>query len=245
MSNVTVATPYVASTSSAASTSSNPGADIGAVIAGAVACTAAVGAWLCEKDEHDLAARDAHRAVERERRLAPPIDAIPLHCRDAETLIAAAGKLGYTTEKLENSAGQVLLRRGNGDRLALVSTTSGLVMHTSGPRSLAHEVVRQHVVDGTERYLRSRGLTPTVRQRGADIEVIAAETATVTKNPADVSAKVYADGRIRLDIDCAGNKCETIRDELTEQLGLQVEADKKKDAFFTLPGELTRTSTRV
>jgi hypothetical protein len=63
---------------------------------------------------------------------------------------------------------------------------------------------------------------------------------------AEMRAQVRADGSACVDIDkCRGNRCEVFVSELAQAIGGTVSGTTRKDAYFQLPGEPTKTRVKV
>jgi hypothetical protein len=250
MSNTSTVTPY----------ESEGSVEVGAgsvCVAGALA----VVAWLCEETPEERAVRDGLE-LQRGRELAGAptaglaagastrrVSTTALHVRDCESFVRTATALGYRQERLAatpaatGSPSPVLLRNQRGERIAVARNARGrVVVQTAGGPSRVKRIVRQHVVDRALEHLRSSGT-------GVEHRVLADGSVQIVANASGGSecrVQVQQDGRAWIDIDrVRGPGCSTMVQDLTHAMGAEVEATRRKDAFFQLPGEPTKTEVKV
>lgn len=272
MSNTSTVTPYAQSTGSGSDVAADVAGSVLAVGAacavGAVVGTVAVARWLAEETPEDRAVLDRAKAVRRKERVAQrarvdlgrrtgaahELTSVPLHLRDTQTLIRSAEALGYRVEPQPSPAQtlqdqpHVLLRSSAGDRLALVRDQAGrVVVQTAGARDRVTTLVRRHTADRVAQHLTSRGMdVRTATLPSGEVQVLAREQVGRRDGAAVVKAQVLADGTAWVDVDkIRGNRCEQIVQDLAEAVGGEVSGTEKKDAWFQLPGEPTKTKVQV
>lgn len=268
MSNTSTVTPY---DSRAMSAAVGVGLGLAAVcVVGVAAGAIAVARWLAEETPEDRAAMDRIKGERRRERLRsrtvtaagtsarhelPRLNTIALHLRDAESLLRSAEKLGYQREPLVQPSPTlteqplVLLRGAAGERLAIErNATDRLVVHTAGDRSRVQALVRQHTLDQAVEHLASKGMAvQTAALANGEMQILARErNASRRGGAATVKTQVRTDGTAWVDVDCIrGNRCENVVSELAQAIGGEVSSMAKKDAYFQLPGEPTKTRVRV
>lgn len=268
MSNTSRVTPY---DSSAVSAAVGAGLGLAAVcVVGAAAGAIAVARWLAEETPEDRAAMDRIKEERRRERLNSPtvtvaragarralprLNTVALHLRDPEALIRSAEKLGYQREPLVQPSSTlaeqplVLLHGAAGERLAIERNAKGrLVVHTAGDRSRVQTLVRQHTLDRAVEHLASKGMAvQTATLANGEVQILAREKdASRRGGAATVKTQVRTDGTAWVDVDCIrGNRCENVVSELAQAIGGEVASVAKKDAYFQLPGEPTKTRVRV
>ena len=259
MSNTSTVSPYAEPGSGPADVST----DAAVVVLGAAAGIAAVCSWLAEETAHDRAAHArASTARRRERNFhagappAPPaISSVDLHLRDARTLLRAAERLGYRPERAVPTTGPlrdrapILLRSAAGERLAIERTGEGrLRIHSPAGRERVHALVRQHTVERVAEHLTGRGMTvQRAPLAGGEVQLLAREQDPGRGGGAAVvKAEVRSDGTAWLDINqVRGTRCEQIVAGVAEAMGGEVCQVARKDAYFQLPGEPTRTRVKL
>jgi hypothetical protein len=229
-----------------------------------------VARWLAEETPEDRAALERIKGERRRERLSrrtattdragarhelPPLKTVALHLRDAQSLLRSAEKLGYRREPLVQPSSAlteqplVLLRGAAGERLAIERNAKGrLVVHTAGDHSRVQALVRQHTVDRAVEHLASRGMTVRAATlANGEVQILAREQDTSRRGgAATVKTQVRTDGTAWVDVDCLrGNRCESVVSELAQAIGGEVSSMAKKDVYFQLPGEPTKTRVRV
>lgn len=231
-----------------------------------VSLSASLSQWLSEGVEDDQRVKAAVASQRQQGRLAElragpstcrPMSAVALNASHMAPLVQAAESQGYRrirpiaaqSEAADNHrAAPVLLERPDGSRMALAPVDAGLVAYTTSPPAAVHAVVRQHVLTQALSHLAARGLQVQSRQRsGGEVEFIARETRAAAdgKRPVKLQARVAADGQVKLDVDCKGDRCETIAADFAEAVGGRILRTRRKDRKLVLPGELARTKVKA
>jgi hypothetical protein len=268
MSNTSTVTPY---DSRAMSAAVGVGLGLAAVcVVGVAAGAIAVARWLAEETPEDRAAMDRIKGEHRRERLRsrtsaivhtsgpqelPRLNTVALHLRDAESLLRSAEKLGYRREPLVQPSSPlaeqplVLLYGTAGERLAIERNAQGrLVVHTAGDQSRVQGLVRQHTLDRAVEHLAGKGMAvQTATLANGEVQILARERdASRRGGAATIKTQVRTDGTAWVDVDCVrGNRCENVVSELAHAIGGEVSSMAKKDAYFQLPGEPTKTRVHV
>lgn len=239
------------------------GAVAGVAVAGAAACLAgvvvggiALARWLGEETEEDRAVLERFKKERRRERLQTKrLVTIGLHIKNPESLILSAEKLGYRIESLTLPTGSIqdkspiLLRGGSGERLAITRNAKGILsISTAGDRGRITNLVGRHSLDKAIEYLAKTGMSvQTAKLANGEVQILGRETVTARRGgAAEVKAQVRADGTTSIDIDCVrGNRCEAIVSGFADAIGGRVTGMTKKQSYFQLPGESTKTSVKV
>lgn len=251
MSNTATVTPYDANTNLEEG-SSEVSAAIGAVIGGAIVGAVAI---LSEETDADREAVARLREQQRTERLqaAKPAQ-LALHISDTHSLILAAEKLGYKREAITSPAVDVkrtrpvLLRDSTGKQLVLLTKKKGTVVASLQGVSPIQALVRQHTLSTTKRFLEEKYKDVTAKSlANGDIEIQAREQATnEAGGQATITTQVRKDGRVEIDVDCVkGSRCEAIVNDYADAIGGKDTGTRKKEAFWELPGESTKTKVRI
>ncbi|OPX19394.1 MAG: hypothetical protein BZ151_09530 [Desulfobacca sp. 4484_104] len=184
-----------------------------------------------------------------------PIVSAALHLRQAESLVRSAEKLGYRPEPLVQPQASLpqppylCLRGPSGERVAIEPRPEGgLLLHTVQQPQRLQTLIRQHTLDQVVSHLQRAGhQVQTTTMTNGETQILARE-----QNPhlrggaAEVKAQIATDGTVWVDINrVRGNRCEEIVQGIAQAMGGQVTGMKKKDAYFQMPGEPTRTKMRV
>jgi hypothetical protein len=216
---------------------------------------AAVGAfkmarWLVNKTQVDREAM-----AQLEDGVEPvAITTLNLHLQEPHSLVSTAATLGYHSVSdaelsVPTGASTILLQNSSGGRLAVTKNADGrLDIHTAGDRGQLHALVRQHTLDRTLAHLAAKGMTvQTASLANGELQILAHESnVRQPGGAAEVRAQVRTDGTTYVDIDkCRGNQCEAIVSGLAQAIGGTVSGATKKDAYFQLPGEPTKTQVKV
>lgn len=193
----------------------------------------------------------------RQPEVLPPsrekIVSVALHLRNPETLVRTAAKLGYRVEPLpQPTAPQqqpyIRLEGPSGERLAIERTAQGqLFLHTANEPRRMEALVRQHTVDQVVQHLHRSGMqVRTAALANGETQILAQEQQGNGGGAAQIKAQIATDGKAWVDVDLVrGNRCEEIVRGIAQAMGGQVAGMKKKDAYFQLPGEPTRTRGKV
>lgn len=244
----------------------------GAVIAGvglAVAGGVALAQWLADESPEEKQSAERARALRRQNRLSSAradlasarlgparIATAGLHVRQPETLVQAAASLGFRTMSVRLDAlpasaapgAPILLANSAGERMAiLVKPSGGVTVHAAGGMTRIESLVRLHTVQRVQQHLQARGYsaTMTTRQNG-EVGIQAREAHPVGATQAKIEATVRTNGVVDVDIDCVkGSRCEVIVNDLASAVGGRVSGQRKKDAYFQLPGELAKARVKV
>jgi hypothetical protein len=267
MSNTSTVTPYNASAESSDNSTGLAAAAAVACISGAVT----LARWLAEETQEDREAIDRLRNERRSdllgkrvnsaadhlsaRREPLNITTVGLQLRNPEPLVRTAERLGYQMEpSLAQSTSlaeqpQILLRRASGERLAIARNETGrLVVHSIGDRRRIQNLVRQHTVDRAVEHLASKGMgVQTATLPNGEVQILARERSHSKRGgSAEIKAHVHIDGTALVDVDkVRGNRCEEIVRDLAQAVGGEVSGMTKKDSYFQLPGEPTKTQVKV
>lgn len=263
MSNTSTVTPYVGS---APETQQGAGSvvTLGAACAvGAVIGLVAAARWLAEETEQEAAAVASARAERRRERLGKggkvhiplggvsPITSVELHLREPEGLIRSAERLGYRVDRSIDSSrsGEVFLRSMHGERIAIGRSAVGrVVLGTAGGQDRLRDLVRRHTEDRVTEHLSTRGMSvQSARLPSGEVQLLARENASGRSGgAAQVQVQIQSDGTAWLDIEkVRGSRCEQIVAEVAEAMGGEVCRSGRKDAYFQLPGEPTKTGVKV
>ncbi|MDD3582231.1 MAG: hypothetical protein PHW74_14595 [Desulfobacca sp.] len=185
----------------------------------------------------------------------PPIVSVALHLRQPESLVRTAEKLGYRLDPLVRPAASLhqqpylCLQGPAGERLAIERQShGGLLLHTVQQPQRLQTLIRQHTLDQVVSHLQRAGhQVQTTTMANGETQIWGQE-----QNPhlrggaAEVKAQIATDGTAWVDINrVRGNRCEEIVEGIAQAMGGQVTGMKKKDAYFQLPGEPTRTKMRI
>lgn len=266
MSNTSSVSPYESSgTSSSASVGGGLAA---ACVIGAVVGAVTVARWLMEETPEDRAAVEARRR-ERQRELlgldrpeprltitpdeSLPLSTVSLRQREVEPLVRAAEKLGYRREPLvvstDPAAEQPILLHGSrGERLAITRNRKGaLDIATRGEQKRIHALVRQQSADRVSKYLSAKGPVRSHQLPNGEVQLQVQEHNTGQPGGQAVfSVQVLQDGTLWTDIDnIRGPRCQELVEELAQAVGGQVVETTRKEAFYQLPGEPTKTRVRL
>lgn len=256
MSNTSTVTPYESETSSdSAYAGSTTGSSTTGVAAGVVGVAALI-RWLVEETDEDRAATERIKKERRLERLTrQPVSTVSLRLKQPDSLIVSAEKLGYRLESLNLPAGSpmekspILLRGRSGERLAITRNANGRIdISTAGDQGRIRNLVGQHTLAKTVEHLAKKGMSvQTATLANGEVQIVGRETDSARRGgAAEVKAQVRADGTTLIDIDCVrGNRCETIVSEFAEAIGGRVTGMTKKESYFQLPGEPTKTSVKV
>jgi hypothetical protein len=275
MSNTSDLSPYDTTNTSSGSGAIGTGLGVAAGVAVACAAGAVLGAvalakWLSETTPEDQAAVERLNEEQRRERIRgykpttslsggikEPATIITqkLTLREIEPLVLSAQKLGYRLEPLARTDGplaqqpQILLRSASGTRMAIERNTNGrLIVSTAGDRLCIQTLVRQHTVDRAMDHCSKMGMeVKSAKLANGEVQIFARERNTHQRGgAAEVRAQVRTDGTAWVDIDqVKGNRCEEIVSQLAEAIGAEVTGARKKDSYFQLPGEPTKTHVRA
>lgn len=267
MSNTSTVTPYNASAESSDNSTGLAAAAAVACITGAIS----LGRWLAEETQEDREAIDRLKSERRRdlsgkrantaedpvvaKREALGITTVGLQLRNPESLVRTAERLGYRMELTVGQSAslaeqpQIFLRRASGERLAISRNETGrLVVHTVGDRRRIQSLVRQHTVDRAVEHLQSKGMgVQTATLPSGEVQILARERSVSKRGgAAEIKAQVHVDGTAFVDVDkVRGNRCEKIVQDLAQAVGGEVSGMTKKDSYFQLPGEPTKTQVKI
>lgn len=251
MSNTSRVTPYESESS-----------EFNTAAAGAIA----LARWLSEETPEDRAAVDRLKAEQRRERLERPttgnlisatteplrLTTVNLHLQNPESLVRSAEKIGYRLIKQSTplmDKPQILLSRASGERLAIEHNDKGrLTIRTAGHQHQIHALVRHHTVDNVIEHFKSRGMhVQAATLSNGEVQIRAHEQYPSRRGgDAEVKTQVHTDGTVWIDVDkVRGNRCQEIVSDLATAVGGQVSDMKKKDAYYQLPGEPTKTKVRI
>jgi hypothetical protein len=274
MSNVSVVTPYTGPNLGSAVAGAAVGLAAACVV-GAVVGTMALARWLAEETEDERQAVKRARARQRQERLnwrpsaaisgpkgagldPPPrtdhLVSVALHLRQPETLVRTAEKLGYRLEPLSQPTlplqqqPYLRLKGPAGERLAIERRPDGgLLLHTVQQPQRLQTLVRQHTLDQVVAHLQRSGMqVQTSPLVNGDLQIVAREQKPAPGGAAELRGQIGRDGTVQIDIhQVRGPRCAEIVKGIAQAMGGQVTSMTKKDAYFQLPGELTRVKERV
>lgn len=270
MSNTSTVTPYdnTAFQDSVNALGTVVGIAAGACIGVAAAGVVTMARWLAQETEADREAVARLNEVRQRERLGTEnrpgisgaqvdlsgVTTLHLHVKDSDSVLSTATALGYRAAPAQAGFGQadraiILLQKPSGERLAITQNAHGrLAIHTAGDQMQIHALVRQHTEERALAHLRSKGMdVKNVRLANGELQILARESnAGESKSATEVKAQVRADGTAYVDIDkCRGNRCETLISELARAVGGRVSGTMKKEAYFQLPGEPTKTQVKA
>jgi hypothetical protein len=226
--------------------------------------------WLAEESSEDREAikrlKDTRRrelvanrtsatnASESLREESLGITSVDLQLRNPDSLVHTAEKLGYRVESVRQSSASfttnspILLQRASGERLAIARNNSGkLAVHTIGDRRRVQDLVREHTVACARTHLTAKGMTVETRLVNGEVQILAREPGAGRRGgAAEIKAQVRLDGTALVDVDkVRGNRCEEIVQELAEAIGGEVSSVSRKNSFYQLPGEPTKTHVKI
>ena len=200
----------------------------------------AISEWLVARADAAVVTR---REQNRQARLSHV--ALPLQLRDAEPFLRSAQSLGYRTLPSVVGSGlpAFLLDRGNGDRLALVSSADGrFELRAAGETHRATAAIGRYTLDRTLAHFAKRGMKISqARLADGGTQVVASEASPGSDGAARVTAQVRSDGKATVNIDgVEGNRCEQILADYAESVSVGVGAVRFKDAYHRRPAGATR-----
>jgi hypothetical protein len=241
MSNTSEVTPYVDTGSS------DLGVGAGLIVAGGA--LAACAKFLCEETEQDIQAKAQFKQQRREERLAAAsMRCSTLHLKDTSSLVDAARSLGYRVVQspganLQTGPAPVFMQDVAGRRLALQPMHDRVEIGGNFAGAPVAQVMHLHSVQAVQKHLGTAQWSALKSRRLADgrVEFEAREASAGQEGGAAIiKAQVGTDGRLHVDIDVKGNRCERILGELSKAVGGKASVIKKKPAYWQLPGEPTR-----
>jgi hypothetical protein len=269
MSNTSTVTPYT-ETSSSSESASIGGTLAAACVVGAVVGVVSLARWLAEESSEDREAIKRLKDTRRRELVANRTSAtnaseslreeslgitVDLQLRNPDSLIHTAEKLGYRVESVRQSSASlttnspILLQRASGERLAIARNNSGkLAVHTIGDRRRVQDLVREHTVESVHTHLTAKGMTvESARLVNGEVQILACEQGAGRRGgAAEIKAQVRLDGTALVDVDkVRGNRCEEIVQELAEAIGGEVSSVSRKNSFYQLPGEPTKTHVKI
>jgi hypothetical protein len=245
------------------------GAAVGAValtVAGAAAGVYGLyrlGRWLAKAPELTPEQLEEIQAVQEQYRDEmerigaadrPQLKTLSLHLNEPQTLLSAASTLGYRAVAepglaSHGDAGPLLLERNDGSRLAITRNEAGrLDIHTSADQGLLHSLMRRHTESAVSQHLAGGGMKfETARLANGEMQILAREPDRgQAGGAAEIRAQVRTNGTLWVDIDrCQGNRCDAIVEKIASAVGGTVTGSAKKEAWFQLPGEPTRTRVKT
>lgn len=251
MSNTSEVTPYADSGSSdlgsSLATSAAVGAGAGLVMAGGalIACAK----FLCEETEQDIQAKAQFKHQRREERLAAArMSCVTLYLKDPSSVMEAARSLGYRVVQspgvnLQTGPAPVFMQDVAGRRLALQPMHDRVAIASNCAGAPVTQVMHLHSVQAVQKHLGTAQWSALKSRQLADgrVEFEAREASAGREGgAATVKAQVGSDGRVHVDIDVKGNRCEKILGELSKAVGGKATVVKKKPAYWQLPGEPAR-----
>ncbi len=268
MSNTTTVSPYENDTTTAdvagftTATSDVVGAvgsAVGATVgmAGAAVGASIVGAASIMMEETEEG-REAVERLKKDRRrealqAAKPTE-LGLHITDRGSLVRAAEKLGYRPEKISKTImkvdkkSSIVMYNDSGKQLILAATTGGVAVSSPQGIQPINALVRQHTIAAAKQHLalKYKDVTAKVAQNGV-LEIQAKERDTrKSGGTAQVKALVSVDGQVEIDVSCIkGSRCEEIVKDFADAVGAKATTIKKKEVFWQLPGESTKTKVKI
>lgn len=273
MSNTSTVTPYENLDNQAYDTDTGSAAGAGAAV-GAVALTVAgaaagvyglyrLGRWLAKAPELTPEQLEEIQSVQEQYRDEmeligaadrPQFKTLSLHLNEPQTLLSAASTLGYRAVAApglasHGDAAPLLLERGDGSRLAITRNETGrLDIHTAGDQGLLHSLMCRHTESAVSQHLAGGGMKfETARLANGEMQILAREPHHgQAGGAAEIRAQVRTNGTLWVDIDrCQGNRCDAIVEKIASAVGGTVTGSAKKEAWFQLPGEPTRTRVKT
>lgn len=221
-------------------------------VVGVAKATISAGRWLLKDSEEEKST--LKRDDEERRRERLQVYSTPLHLRDTTSLLRSAQQLGYhqvplATTTAATNLSLLLLQKTTGERLAIERTAKGrVVIHSATDQSRVHALVKQHTLDRAVAHFANKGMTvQTQKLTNGEVQIKAQEQGTSRRDgAATVTTQIGSDGAAVVDVNCVrGNRCESIVSEFAEAIGGAVSDTVKKDAYYQLPGEPTKTRVRA
>ncbi|MCB1852853.1 MAG: hypothetical protein KDI83_19120 [Gammaproteobacteria bacterium] len=222
-----------------------------------------LGRWLAKAPELTAEQLAEIQAVEQEYREkmgqeeapdTPELKTLNLHLEDSQTLVSAASGLGYRVVEAPDvlrheAASPVLLERSDGERIAITRNEQGrLDIHTAADQALLNAVMSRHTEERVLSHLTDKGMQfKTARLANGEMQILSHEpNAGQVGGAAQIKAQVRSDGTAWVDVDrCRGRRCEDIVQQIAGAVGGTVTTTDKKDAWYQLPGEPTKTRVKT
>jgi hypothetical protein len=262
MSNTTTLSSYAHQVQSATDTLNQMSADCAEAITAGRAKLKALVSWLQEELQADNSAnenlkrklrRERLSSIKRSLPLKPErtVKSVELHVRDSVHLVRAAEKLGYRTKSLPKlgTSEPILLQNKAGERIALTRNARGsLTLHTAGVHDQIHCLVRQHTLDRTFDFLKRENMKVKAENLSdGQVQILARKQQNGSRHgDAELKVQVRNDGTAWVDVDkVKGNRCEKIVADFAQSIEAQATDSRKKEAYYQLPGEPTKTRARI
>jgi hypothetical protein len=232
-----------------------------AITAGHAKLKALIG-WLQEELQADNSAnenlkrklrRERLSSIKRSLSLKPvkAVKSVELHVRNSVHLVRAAEKLGYRAKSLPKlgTSEPILLQNAAGERIALTRNARGsLTLHTAGENDQIHCLVRQHTLDRTFDFLKRKNMKIKAEVLAdGQVQIMASEHKSDNRaGAAELKVQIRNDGTAWVDVDkVKGNRCEKIVADFAQSLEAQATGSRRKEAYYQLPGEPTKTRARI
>ncbi|MGZ0020556.1 hypothetical protein [Nitrosomonas sp. wSCUT-2] len=178
------------------------------------------------------------------------VTTLNLHLNDLPQLLNTARQIGYTAIQTPDYRlnGGTLLQHADGSRIAVSRNAQGcLRLHSIADAQPLHNLIGHFTQNQVLKFLNEKGMKfESVRLSTGELQILAQEqNLEQSGGSALIKAQVQSDGTTWIDIDlCKGNRCETIVQQFATAIGGRVIAMKKKDSWFQLPGEPTKTQVK-
>lgn len=174
-----------------------------------------------------------------------------LHMNDLLSLLDTAGKMGYSvanSASLNPGITPTLLLHADGTKIAItLNSCEKLSLHSVSNVTSLSNLVSQHAQRQVLKHLSDNGMQfDSARLPNGELQIVAQESNHGQQGgAAKIKAQVKLDGTTWVDIDkCKGNRCENVVQQLASAMGGKVTSTRKKDAYFQLPGEPTKTQVK-
>ena len=182
----------------------------------------------------------------------PKMTTLNLHMGDLPSLLETAVKMGYSAVKVAGCKPDIaptLLQHVDGTRIAIsLNRLEKLSLHSVSNVDSLRSLVSHHAQQQVLKHLADNGMQfHSARLPNGELQIVAQDSNLGQPGgAAQIKAQVRSDGATWIDIDkCKGNRCETIVQQFATTIGGKVSSTRKKDAFFQLPGEPTKTQVKL
>jgi hypothetical protein len=184
----------------------------------------------------------------------PQFKTLSLHLNEPQTLLSAASTLGYRAVAepglaSHGDAAPLLLERSDGSRLAITRNEAGrLDIHTSADQGLLHSLMRQHTESAVSQHLARGGMKfETARLANGEMQILAREPTGASAEARRRSGPRFGPTAPSGSISTAAGATAVTRSfrRSHRRRAVLVTGSAKKEAWFQLPGEPTRTRVKT
>lgn len=182
----------------------------------------------------------------------PKLTTLNLHMNDLSSLLDTAVKLGYSAVKVADCKPDVaptLLQHVDGTRIAIsLNRLEKLSLHSISNVDSLRSLVSHHAQRQVLKHLSDKGMQfDSAKLPNGELQILAQEPSRGQRGgTAKIKAQINLDGTAWVDIDkCTGNRCENVVQQLASAMSGKVTSTRKKDAYFQLPGEPTKTQVKL